>query len=167
MFRGTGFVRGSAMTTTTTTIDTKLTVRRCIHIAAPPARIWQEFEDQDRMSRWWGTGRSLVAYEPREGGRIEMEVEVGGVLTRFGGRITVFAPGREPTWEDNWIGPLAWSTTIFSTLRLTPAPGGTIVEFIKHGFERLGDKAAVVHRGLEGGWSITQLDALRRIVDAS
>ncbi len=96
-----------------------------------------------------------------------MEVDVDGMLTRFGGRISVFAPGRELTWEDNWIGPLAWSAAVFSTLRLTPAPGGTIVEFIKHGFERLGEEAPEVHRGLEGGWSITQLDALRRIVEAA
>ena len=141
--------------------DTILTVRRCIQIDASPDRIWQEFESKERMSAWWGTGHRLVAYEPREGGRIEMEVEVDGVLTRFGGRIVVVDPGRELTWEDNWIGPRAWTTTIFSTLRLTPVAGGTIVEFIKHGFERLGAEAAEVHRGLEGGWSIKQLNALR------
>ena len=147
--------------------DTMLTVRRCVQIAASPERIWEEFEDHARMSAWWGVGHRLVAYEPREGGRIEMEVEVDGVLTRFGGRITVFARGRELTWEDNWIGPRAWSTTIFSTLRLTPVEGGTIVEFIKHGFERLGADTAEVHRGLEGGWSITQLNSLRVIVEAA
>jgi uncharacterized protein YndB with AHSA1/START domain len=143
-----------------------LAVRRSILIEATPQRIWQEFESHERMSRWWGTGHRLATYEPRVGGTIEMEVEVDGILTRFGGRITVFAPGRELTWEDNWIGPLAWTTTIFSTLRLTPVSGGAMVEFIKHGFERLGEEAGEVHRGLEGGWSITQLEALRRIVEA-
>jgi hypothetical protein len=117
------------------------------------------------MSAWWGTGHRLVTYEPRVGGRIEMEVEVAGALERFGGTITVFDHARELTWEDNWIGELAWSSPIFSTLRLTPAADGTIVEFIKHGFERLGADAASVHRGLEGGWSIRQLDALGRIVE--
>jgi hypothetical protein len=117
------------------------------------------------MSRWWGLGHRLVTYEPRVGGTIEMEVDVEGTLHRFGGRIAVFEPDRELTWEDNWMGPLAWATTVFSTLRLTPVPGGTIVEFIKHGFERLGVDAPVVHRGLEGGWSVTQLNALRGIVE--
>jgi len=149
------------------TTEGKLTIRRSIFVKATPERIWQEFGCHERMSRWWGTGHRLVTYEPREGGRIEMEVDVDGVLTRFGGRITVFAPGRELTWEDNWIDPMAWTAPVFATLRLTPALAGTIVEFIKHGFERLGEDAADVHRGLEGGWTITQLDALRRIVEAA
>jgi uncharacterized protein YndB with AHSA1/START domain len=149
----------------TETVESILTVRRCVHIAAPPERIWQEFESHERMSNWWGTGHRLVTYEPRIGGIIEMEVDVDGALTRFGGRITVFAPGRELTWEDNWIGPLAWPSTVFSTLRLSPAMRGTIVEFIKHGFERLGEQAPEAHRGLEGGWGLTQLNALRRIVE--
>ena len=145
----------------------KLTIRRSLFIKATPERIWKEFESHERMSNWWGTGHRLVRYEPRAGGTIEMEVDVDGVLMRFGGRIKVFARGQELTWEDNWIGPLAWAASVFATLLLTPAPGGTIVEFIKHGFERLGEDAAEVHRGLEGGWSITQLDALRRIVEAA
>ena len=154
------------MVATAIDVNGKLAVRRALVIQASPERIWREFEDHDRMARWWGTGHRLVMYEPRVGGSIEMEVEVDGALHRFGGRIVVFEPGRELTWEDNWIGPTAWSMTIFSTLRLTPASGGTLVEFIKHGFERLGEQAAEVHRGLEGGWSITQVDALRRIVEA-
>jgi uncharacterized protein YndB with AHSA1/START domain len=154
------------MTATGIDLQGRLAVRRSIFIKATAERIWGEFEDYGRMSRWWGTGHRLITYEPRVGGAIEMEVEVDGALHRFGGRIVVFEPGRELTWEDNWIGPMAWTSTVFSTLRLTPAPGGTLVEFIKHGFERLGENAAEVHRGLEGGWSITQLEALRRIVEA-
>jgi hypothetical protein len=96
-----------------------------------------------------------------------MEVEAYGGLQRFGGTIVVFDAGRELTWEDNWIGELAWPATVFSTLRLTAFDGGTIVEFIKHGFERLGQRAAEVHSGLEGGWSITQLKALRDIVEGN
>lgn len=148
-------------------MDSLLTVRRCIHIDATPERIWQEFESQERMAAWWGIGHRLVTYEPRVGGAVEMEVEAYGALQLFGGRITVFDPGRELTWEDNWSGALAWPTNVFSTLRLTPVANGTVVEFIKHGFERLGERAAEVHRGLEGGWGITQLAALREIVAGS
>lgn len=151
----------------TVAAENLLSVRRCVHIAATPERVWLEFTNHQRMSRWWGVGHRLVTYDARKGGRIEMEVEVDGAMHRFGGTITVFEPGRELTWEDNWIGPLSWSTTIFSTLRLTPVAGGTLVEFIKHGFERLGADAAEVHRGLEEGWTIRQLDALRAIVEAA
>jgi uncharacterized protein YndB with AHSA1/START domain len=153
------------MTATAIDLEGKLAVRRSMFISAEPDRVWREFESFERMSRWWGTGHRLVTYEPRPGGTITMEVDVEGATHRFGGRIVVFDAGRELTWEDNWIGPMAWSTTIFSTLRLTPSGAGTLVEFIKHGFERLGDSAAEVHRGLERGWSIRQLDALRQIIE--
>ena len=70
-------------------LDSNLVIRRSIFIKATPERIWQEFESHERMSRWWGTGHELVRYEPCDGGTIEMEVDVDGVVSRFGGRITV------------------------------------------------------------------------------
>jgi uncharacterized protein YndB with AHSA1/START domain len=152
---------------TVTAIESLLTVRRAIHIKAPPERVWEEFETFERMASWWGTGHRLVIYEPRQGGRIEMEVEVDGTLRRFGGAITVFEPGRELTFEDNWTGPMAWPAPVMLTLRLTPALDGTIVELIEHGFERMGEQAAEIHSGLEGGWSVRQLAALRRIVEGA
>jgi uncharacterized protein YndB with AHSA1/START domain len=54
---------------------------------------------------------------------------------------------------------------VFITLRLTPYEHGTLVELLVHGFERFGAEAAERHRGLEGGWSIRQLEALRGIVE--
>jgi uncharacterized protein YndB with AHSA1/START domain len=153
------------MTATAIDLEGKLAVRRSMFIDASPERIWREFEDEERMRGWWGVGHRLVRYEPRAGGTIEMEVEVDGAMHRFGGRIVVFERERELTWEDNWIGPMAWPTTIFSTLRLTKSGNGTLVEFIKHGFERLGERAPEVHRGLEGGWGIAQLNALRRVIE--
>jgi uncharacterized protein YndB with AHSA1/START domain len=143
-----------------------LAVRRSVHIAAPPERVWREFESFDRMRDWWGTGHELVTYEPREGGHIEMAVEVEGEMRRFGGKILVFNPGQELTFEDNWIPVREWPVPVHITLRLTPFRDGTFVELLVHGFEAFGDKAAERHRGLEAGWTIRQLDALRTIVEA-
>src|SRR5688572_4409178 len=98
------------MAATAIDLEGKLAVRRSMFIAATPERVWREFESFERMARWWGIGHKLITYEPRIGGTIEMEVEVDGAMHRFGGRIVVFEPGRELTWEDNWIGPMAWST---------------------------------------------------------
>lgn len=141
-----------------------LSVRRSILINAHPDRVWREFESFDRMAAWWGTGHSLVAYDPREGGHIEMEVGVEGEMRRFGGQILVFEPGRELTFEDQWIPQREWPEPVFITLRLTPFENGTLVELLVHGFERFGPDAGERHRGLEGGWSMRQLEALRAIV---
>ena len=143
-----------------------LSVRRAIHIAAAPDRVWKEFETFDRMAAWWGTGHALEAYEPREGGHIEMSVEVEGEMRRFGGSILVFDPGREITFEDNWIPPREWPAPVLLTIRLTPYLNGTLIELLVHGFERFGEQAADRHLGLESGWSVRQLARLRDIVGA-
>jgi uncharacterized protein YndB with AHSA1/START domain len=90
-----------------------LVIRRSISIAASPERVWREFETFERFSAWFGVlvdevdrtgaprrmGHSVVTYEPREGGWIEMEVEVDGDAP-LRGRITTFDPCREFTFED-------------------------------------------------------------------
>lgn len=143
-----------------------LNVRRSILISATPERVWKEFETFERMVAWWGTGHTLEVYEPREGGHIEMEAEVEGEMRRFGGRILVFDPPRELTFEDQWIPAREWPVPVFITLRLSEHDGGTLVELLVHGFERFGADAGERHRGLEAGWSIRQLEALRGIVEA-
>ena len=151
-----------------TKIDSLLTVRRAMHIAATPERIWEEFTTFERMRAWFGipTGHAVLSYEPGAGGHIECEVTVEGRVLRFGGRITVFEPPRELSFEDDWIPPLdGVPQQVVITFRLTPVAGGTIVEIIQHGFERLGERGVEVHRGHEGGWTTRQLEALRAIVE--
>ncbi len=143
-----------------------LAVRRSILIKAPPERVWQEFQSFERMKAWFGTGHTLLQYEPRAGGWVELEVEVEGQMRRFGGRVVVFEPPREMTFEDSWLPPEDSEVPTLPTFRLTPALGGTLVELFRHAFERLGEMAAEKHRGSEGGWTIRQLEALRQIVEA-
>ena len=154
-----------------------LSVRRSIHIAASPARVWEEFADYPRMNRWWGVlvgspeggrpnGMRLNVYEPRMGGRVEMEVEMDGTPARFGGPIVVFAPVRELTIENDWIPSRGWKAPTYLTLRLQQALGGTLVELFHHGFERTGGDVGAEHAGYEQGWGMTQLDALKRVVEA-
>jgi uncharacterized protein YndB with AHSA1/START domain len=152
-----------------------LSVRRSIQIAAPPARVWEEFASFDRMNRWWGVmvgapeagkpnGQRLIAYEPRVAGHIEMEVMLDGAPLRYGGSIVVFEPGRELTFENDWIPNQGWLQPTWITLRLSPVLGGTLVELIHHGFERTGTHGADEHEGYESGWGMTQLSALRRLI---
>ena len=159
-------------------IESIMVVRRSIHIKAPPERVWREFESIERMRTWWGVligdpvagkanGQRLVAYEPRAGGRVEMEVEFDGEPARYGGPIVVFDAPRELTFENDWIPNRGWLKPTYITIRLTSALGGTMVELTHHGFERIGPAAADDHAGYEGGWGMTQLNALRALVEAA
>ena len=158
----------------TAVVQSILIVRRSIHIKASPTRVWDEFTTFERMNRWWGVligepnagtgqGQRLVKYEPRQGGWIEMEVIFGNEPVRYGGKIIVFEPGHEMTYESDWFPNRGWLKPTLITLRLTAALGGTYVELLHHGFENAG--AADDHAGYEGGWSMTQLNALKQIIE--
>jgi uncharacterized protein YndB with AHSA1/START domain len=154
-----------------------LKVRRSIHIAAPPSRIWREFGSKERMDFWWGkirdkpvagqpNGQFLRAYEPRLGGRIEMEVDMDGSPGRYGGVIAVFEANRELTFQNDWIPNTGWKAPTYITLRLTPALNGTLVELFHHGFEHVGADAAEQHEGYEQGWGMLQLSSLKQVVES-
>ncbi len=145
-----------------------LSVRRAILIHATPERVWQEFESLERMQKWFGTGHSLVAYEPRVGGYVETDAagdHNGTEELRFAGKVTVYDPPRELTFEQDWLGK-GWGAPALVTIRLTSHEDGTLVELFHHGFERLGGDPAELQRGFEGGWTLRQLEALRQIVEA-
>jgi uncharacterized protein YndB with AHSA1/START domain len=141
-----------------------LAVRRSIWIDAPPGRVWEEFEDLERMRAWFGTGHTLVRYEPRVGGVVETDAgDLDGEALRFIGHVVVFDPPHELTFEQDWVGH-GWKAPPLLTIRLTALDAGTLVELFHHGFEALGPDAAENHRGFEGGWTMRQLDALRELV---
>ena len=159
-------------------VQSILVVRRSIHVMAPPDRVWEEFTSLERMARWWGltlgtpqagtpNGQRLVRYEPHVGGRIEMEVLLDGAPLRYGGPIVTLEPGRELTFECDWLPNRGWLRPTLLTLRLTPALGGTLVELMHHGFEHTGKHGGDEHAGYESGWGMTQLKALRALVKAA
>lgn len=143
-----------------------LVVRRSIWIDAKPERVWEEFETFEAMKSWFGTGHRLVSYEPHVGGWVETDPSaVQGEPLTFAGRVTVFDPPRELTFEQDWIGH-GWAAPSLITFRLTPALDGTLVELLHHGFEAFGPDAAENHRGFEDGWTMLQLNALHERVNA-
>jgi len=158
--------------------NTVAVVRRSIHVRAAPARVWKEFENFDRMQQWWGAvtgpheagsgnGQKLMVYDAREGGRIEMEVLFQGKPLRYGGPIVAFEPGRELTFESDWIPNQGWAVPTYITIRLRDSLGGTLVEILHHGFERTGKNWRDEHAAYEGGWGMTQLKALQSILAAA
>lgn len=140
-------------------------VRRSIFIKAPPPRVWQEFGDFDRIAAWLNLGHTLHVLEPEVGGRADFSVEINGERRHFGGRVNVYEPERELSFEANWAPPHHWPVPTHFTIRLTGLYDGTLVEIFDHGFERLGDEAADALEGYEGGWDIKHLKALRAIVE--
>ncbi len=141
-----------------------LAVRRSIWIDATPERVWEEFEGLEPMRRWFGTGHTLVRYEPRVGAEVETDAgRLDDEALRFVGRVVVFDPPRELTFEQDWVGH-GWKAPPLVTIRLTALDGGTLVELFHHGFEVVGSEAAEDHRGFEGGWTMLQLEALRERV---
>jgi len=162
-----------------TAVGSILFVRRSIFIKAAPVRVWREFESHECMARWWGVmrdppeigepnGMELVTYEPRVWAMLEMRIKNADGQWRFGGRITVFDPPRELTFENDWIEPNeGWLLPTFITLRLTPALDGTVVELFHHGFERTGTDAGDTHAGYESGWGMLQLETLRALVEGA
>lgn len=156
--------------------DSVLKVRRSIFIAASPSRVWEQFGTKAHMDGWWGkirerpiagqpNGQHLRVYEPRPGGRIEMEVDMDGSPARYGGVIKVFNEAREFSFENDWIPNQGWVKPTYMTIRLTPALGGTVVELFHHGFERVGGDVAGEHEGYEQGWGMLQLSSLRATVE--
>jgi uncharacterized protein YndB with AHSA1/START domain len=144
-----------------------LVVRRSIWIDAKPDEVWKECESFERMRDWFGTGHTLVRYEPFVGGIVETDAGNGDDGLRFVGKVVVFEPDREVTFEQDWVGH-GWIAPPMITIRLTEVDGGTLVELMHHGFEALGTTAVAAenHSGFEEGWTNRQLVALRDRVAA-
>ncbi len=143
-----------------------LNVRRSILIQGSPERVWREFQSLESIGAWFGRGHQLHVFEPRLNGRVDMSVEIDGVLRHYGGSVVVYEPAREISFESNWHdAPMRWPVPTFWTIRLTLLYGATQVEIFHHGFERLGVDAADNLQGYEEGWDIKHLKALRAIVE--
>jgi len=140
-----------------------LNVRRSIFIEASPARVWREFESFEHLREWFGLGHTLHEYVPALGGQVDLSVGIEGEPRHFGGKIVVFDPGHELSFENNWQPPNAWPVPTFFTLRLSAVYDGTMVEIFHHGFDRLGAEAADNLEGYEEGWGMNHLKALRQI----
>ena len=137
-------------------------VRRSTWIDATPERVWEEFETFDRMADWFGVGHRLVQYEPRVDGTVVTDAagdHDSGEPLLFEGRVLVFDPPHELTFEQEWLEH-GWRAPALITIRLTPLDGGTLVELFHHGYEHVADDPGELLRGFEEGWTTRQLETL-------
>lgn len=142
-----------------------LHVRRSTFIAAPPARVWAEFAGFERLAAWFGHGHALERFEPVVDSEVVLSIELDDGRRRFGGRLVVYEPECELSYESNWLDGEAWPAPTFHTIRLSKALGGTSVELFHHGFEQLGESAGNELESYEAGWSNHHLVRLRAIVE--
>ena len=142
-------------------------VRRSGWIRATPDRVWEEFESLQRMQAWYGTGHVLTRYEPRVGATVETDAtdhRSSAAPLVFSGKVLVFDPARELTFEQDWQGH-NWRRPTLITIRLTPQSGGTLVELFHHGFDASSDAPGDDLEGFESGWDNHHLVALRAAVE--
>ncbi len=147
-----------------------LHVRRSIFIEARPERVWQEFSTFERLAGWFGRGHQLHELECAQDGQVDISIEhVAGLEAGADGRnhlvgsVLVCEPARELSFETRWQHnedplPILW------TIRLSSVYDGTLVEIFQHGIERFGSSAARMLEGLEQGWTVHHLVALRAVV---
>jgi uncharacterized protein YndB with AHSA1/START domain len=144
-----------------------LYVRRSGFIEASPAEVWQRVASFEALAEWYSHGHKLEKFTPEVGAEVLLSVALESGARRFGGRLTVFEPEREMTYETNWHDGEAWSVPTFHTLRLAPLYSGTHVELLHHGFERLGANAGRELQNYEAGWHSEHLERLKALVEGT
>lgn len=135
-------------------------VRRSIAVSWSPDAAFRHFTDE--FAAWWprashsigGRRVARIIFECRVGGQIVEELTDG---RRFlWGTVTGFdRPNRVAfTWHPSLDAGKAQDVE----LRFTPRDGGTLVELVSTGWERLGAGAARMRKGYDVGWG-SVLDA--------
>lgn len=131
-------------------------VHKSLHVNCSPQEAFLRFTRDIHL--WWplsthsvaGPKAVLVAIEPHEGGRI-FERDANGAEHTWGevlrwdppsALVFTWRPGRGPETEQE------------VSLSFAPAAGGTQVELLHSGWERLGSEAAEARDQYEGGWAI-------------
>lgn len=117
-------------------------VEREIHIAAPPAAVFEFFRDPALMVLWLGRGHVVDA---RPGGVFRVEVSDGNIAS---GTYTVIDPPRRIAFTWGWEtqnfaqAPLPPGASLVE-IELEPKDGGTLVRLRHRG---LPDAMADMHR---------------------
>ena len=143
----------------------RFNVRRAVQIRASARRVWEEFQDSERLGAWFSMGHQLDVFAPGLGGRVELSVKRSDVAMRFGGDIIVWDEAAEMSFENDWLNDKVWLVPTYITFRLTDCYGGVHVELFHHGFEAVGADADKQFLGYESNWDLRHLTALKSVVE--
>ncbi len=134
-------------------------LRKTITVPWTPDAAFRRFTE--KMGDWWplrshsvcGEHAERVVFEGRVGGRI-YEVGRGGEEHTWGTVTRWEPPGRV---DFTWHPGMKPETSQQIEMRFVAAGGGTEVELIHTGWERLGDLARRARRGYPIGWAYVLL----------
>ena len=134
----------------------ELAVRKSVFVRCTPEHAFTVFTE--RIGDWWPfDGHSLfddkaeaVVFEPHVGGRV-YERSAGGEEGLWG-TLTVWDPPRGFTMT--WHPGRGEETAQELELRFSPDGGGTQVDLVHTGWERLGDRMAEIGGHYDEGWDL-------------
>jgi len=156
------------MTSTIVTADQDAIVGE-IHVAAPPARVFQALTDARQLKRWFSDPScpvKLWEMDARLGGNYRYATEKGTVVVNnvsefeCHGEILEFDPPRllTYTWFGNWHDDAKQRTVV--RWELTSKGGGTLVKVTHSGLASL----PIARRDYSGGW-VGVLEMLRKFAE--
>jgi uncharacterized protein YndB with AHSA1/START domain len=128
-----------------------------IHIAAPPARVFQALSDPKQLSVWWNSKECplhVFEMDARQGGKWrfstkQTSMNVNGV-SQFdcAGEIVEFDPPKviAYTWIANWHDDRSRKTVV--RWELSAKDGGTLVKVTHSGLAQ----EDVARKDYQGGW---------------
>jgi len=156
------------MATTAVTPDQDAVVGE-IHIAAPPARVFQALTDAAQLKQWFTDPSCpihLWEMDARLGGRYRYNTEAGTAVVNnvrefeCHGEIVEFDPPRllAYTWFGNWHDDTSRRTVV--RWELTPQAGGTHVKVTHSGLASL----PIARKDYTGGW-VGVLDMLKKFTE--
>jgi uncharacterized protein YndB with AHSA1/START domain len=145
------------MASTLVTADQDAVVSE-IHIAAPPACVFQALIDPKQVMQWWTSDVCKIesfSMDARAGGRWSYDtgqssLNVNGVTKfRCDGEVLEYDPPRTLayTWIANWHDDKSRRTVV--RWELTPKAGGTQVKITHSGLAQ----EATARRDYSGGWT--------------
>lgn len=131
-------------------------VRKSIRVDRSPDAAFRRFTEG--IGEWWpieshgvsGSGAARVAFEGRIGGRI-CETGPDGA-EHVWGTVTVWDPPRRVAFT--WHPGRAADTRQEVEVTFHPAGGGTRVDLVHSGWERLGEEAAGTRARYDAGWEL-------------
>jgi uncharacterized protein YndB with AHSA1/START domain len=142
--------------------DVAAPVVAAVTVPLPPEHAFALFTGG--MGRWWPLATHSIAADSYEGSvtatAVRMEAGVGGRI------VESTSDGGEYEWGEvlEWNPPrrvaFSWNPTLEDrpqthvAVTFSPADGGTRVELVHTGWERLGERGERMRRGYDEGWPV-------------